>query len=171
MEPERLGPQEVTPSPGCHFSGGQVQLEACILEGREKRRFIYLCSHCQFQKRTKKEAECHENTQTKLGENGKAGFPRRRRRVRRWRRNRSQAPAKMSHRQKGCIKKLQTHCYAASFPRAARHQPRRESGVWNWAQFQGASVTQLSHLQDGKNGTAPSGCLKEILGTIYKRAL
>lgn len=101
---ERLGPQEVTPSPGHHFSGGQVQLETCILEGRGKRRFIYLCSHCQFQKRTKNEAECHENTQNKLGENGKAGFPRRRRRVRRWRRKRSQAPAKLSHRQKGCIK-------------------------------------------------------------------
>ena len=150
MEPtERLGPQEVTPSPGRHFSGGQVQLETCILEGKEKRRFIYLCSHCQFQKRTKKEAECHENTQTKLGENGKAGFPRRRRRVRRWRRNGSQAPAKLSHRQKGCIKKMQTHCCGQA------PTPQGE-GVWNWAQFQGASVTQLSHLQDGNNGTASS---------------
>lgn len=69
VEPtEGLGPREVTPSPVHHFSGHQVQLEACILEGREMRHFIYLCSHCQFQKRTKKEAKYHENTQTKLGE-------------------------------------------------------------------------------------------------------
>ena len=74
----------------------------------------------------------------------------------RWRRNRSQAPAKLSHRQKGCIKKKANPLLLSILPSSGQALTPQGEGAWNWAQFQGASMTQLSHLQDGNNGTASS---------------
>lgn len=82
-----------------------------------------------------------------------------------------EAPAKLPHRWKDFASKK---CKPAVTQHLSLARPGRDlakGGGRNGAQFRSASMTQLSHLQNGKDPTASSQSLREIPCIIYNKSL